>query len=154
MKTTFIFILSALLLFSCNNSNPIDDIKWIEGNWQATVQGNEVMENWKKENDSTWTGESAFVKDGKTLFTEIMSIRLRDDQLVFISAVSDQNGGTEIEFTELSKTANKIVFENTTHDFPQKITYELQKDNKLLAYITGDLNGQPERIDFKFTKVK
>jgi hypothetical protein len=155
MKNTFLLLLTATALLACTSkSNRIDQLSWLEGNWTATVEGNIVTEHWEKENDSTLIGESAFVKDGQVQFTEVMSIRLHENKLIFIAAVSDQNKGEEIAFTEVNVTDKKIVFENKSHDFPQQITYELTKDNNLSAYISGEMNGQQERIDFKYTRVK
>lgn len=149
------YTLLLLLFASCaGKSESIDEIEWINGDWHAKVQGNEVFESWERENDSSWIGKSKFVKEGKTLFTELMSIRSRKNKLVFISAVSDQNDAEKITFTEANYEKNKIVFQNKTHDFPQKITYQKKNDQEMLAYISGDLNGKKERIDFNFKKVK
>lgn len=155
MKNYVLFILLFGFLTACNSdSSKLDKLSWLEGKWQAKVQGNDVIETWSKDNDTSWTGESAFIKDGKTLFTEIMSIRVTDGKMQFISAVSDQNDAESVIFEEIQWENNKIVFENKAHDFPQRVTYKLKQENKMLAFISGEFGGKSQRIDFNFTKVK
>jgi hypothetical protein len=49
---------------------------------------------------------------------------------------------------------DKVVFENKTHDFPQKITYQFTSDDVMLATIEGTMNGKTEKIDFKYSRIK
>ncbi len=155
MKNYFVLLVLIIVAAGCNSdAKKLDKLNWLKGKWTAKVQGNDVVETWRKDSDSLWVGESAFIKEGKTLFTEVMAIRVKEGKMQFVSAVSDQNEAEEVSFEEISWTDNKIVFENKEHDFPQQITYELKDNDHMAAFISGDLNGSPQRIDFKFTKVK
>ena len=44
------------------------------------------------------------------------------------------------------------MFENPKHDFPQKITYKLNADGTVTAWVEGPMNGQPRRLEFKYAK--
>lgn len=146
-----------LLLFACNSEDPYKNTKelsWLKGKWSAHVEGSDVNETWTMKNDSTWIGKSAFLRDGKALFTEVMSIRQENGKLIFVSAVSDQNEGDEVVFTEIQRTAESVLFENKNHDFPQRIAYVKKGKDKMMAYISGNLNGEAKRIDFHFSRIQ
>jgi Domain of unknown function (DUF6265) len=156
MKKLALFLIVGTLVGSCKNDpkETLKEIDWLSGKWTATVDGNTVEESWSLQNDTIWMGESAFMREGKALFTEKMSISLKDDKFHFVTAISDQNDGSDIIFTQRERSEGKVTFENKKHDFPQLITYESKGKNEMLAYISGKLEGKPHRIDFKFSRMK
>ncbi len=156
MKKLALLLIIGSTFLSCSSDpkETIKEINWLEGKWTAIVQGNNVQEAWSLVGDSIWKGESVFIREGETLFTETMTIALKDGKFQFVTAISDQNEGEEIIFKETERTATKIVFENQKHDFPQVITYETSGKDKLKAYISGKLNGEAQRIDFDFVRLK
>jgi len=77
---------------------------------------------------------------------------LRNDKLLYIPIVSDQNSGEPTVFTEVSFSDTLIAFENMEHDFPQRITYRKTSDTTLLAFIEGEIDEQQQRIDYPYTK--
>jgi antitoxin component YwqK of YwqJK toxin-antitoxin module len=129
-------------------------MEWLDGNWTSVVQGNKVTESWRRSNDSTWTGQSKFLKNGEVLFSEEMTISKHNDVFSFTSSSDDQNEGQSIQFIAKEINKNKVVFENLEHDFPQQIVYEKNHPDSMLAYITGNLNGKVERINFRMSKAK
>ena len=42
----------------------------------------------------------------------------------------------------------RVVFENPTHDFPQRIIYHVDKDGLLMASIEGIDKGNQKKVDF------
>lgn len=144
-----------IILSACNNHySVLDKIDWIDGQWIADAEGNQILESWSRENDSTWMGTSSFIKDGKTMYSEKMSIRMRHEKLMFVAAVTNQNNAQEVFFEAIHQEKHKIVFENKGHDFPNQITYERQGEDQILAYISGQLNGVTKRIDFRYKRTK
>jgi hypothetical protein len=55
----------------------------------------------------------------------------------------------------LSKEASSttLVFENRTHDFPQRVGYERTGRDTLLAWIEGIDRGQARRVEFPYHRV-
>ena len=51
-------------------------------------------------------------------------------------------------------SANKVIFENKEHDFPQRIIYRLDSDGDLLGRIEGILDGMDRAADFPMTRTK
>lgn len=143
------------ILFSCSSPySEVDNMSWLVGKWISKVQGNNFLESWIRTNDSTWTGQSEFIKDGKLLFSEEMTITKRNNIFYFISSSNDQNEGKPVKFIAKEVTMDKVVFENLQHDFPQQITYVKNHKDSILAYISGDLDGKNERVNFRMSKAK
>ena len=154
MKATFILLIAFIALSCSNKNSEIKSLKWMSGKWTCDVQEGTMTETWTLTNDSTWVGESKFTKGKQLLFTEKISIVFRNDKLVCLIAVSDQNEGKEIPFIESERTDSKVVFENKTHDFPQKISYSKNGKDKLSAYVSGNVEGEFHKIDFDLKRVK
>lgn len=155
MRNYFFLLITIVLFSSCNSEkSQLNKLNWLEGTWQTKVEGNDVFETWQFQGDSIWVGKSTFVKNGKELFSELMSIHQDNGKMQLNSAVSNQNDAEQVIFSEISWEGNKVVFENKEHDFPQRVTYQLKNKNELFAFISGDMNGKAHQIDFNFTKVK
>jgi hypothetical protein len=45
-----------------------------------------------------------------------------------------------------------VVFKNPKHDFPQQITYRLQKNNTLKATVSGTQFGKKSSNEYLFIK--
>lgn len=152
-KVLFLFLIISIL--SCNNSySEIENIDWLEGSWTSQAEGNTILENWKKSNDSTWTGQCLFCKNGKVLFTEKMIISKRNNLLQFSSESEFHNEKRTVQFIAKNSTNDKLVFQNLKHDFPQQIIYKRIHKDSIFAYITGKVNGKPKRVNFRMSKLK
>ena len=47
-------------------------------------------------------------------------------------------------------TDDEVVFENPTHDFPQRIIYRKGADRSVTARIEGVIDGKARGVDFPF----
>jgi hypothetical protein len=90
-------------------------------------------------------GVGRTVVGGKTVAYEFMQIReIEPGQLAFIARPSGQ---AEATFSLARLGKDEVVFENLTHDFPQRVIYRRQGD-KLEARIEGTEDGKVKGIDF------
>ena len=95
-------------------------------------------------------GMSRSVRDGKASGYEFLRISEEPDgRIVFVASPSNQDSAT---FTLVEHEANRAVFENPEHDFPQRIIYSLISASKLLGRIEGSIGGEFKGIDFPMTK--
>jgi hypothetical protein len=151
-------LIAQLIIASCALSNlasaqasPLDSLTWLAGCWQAEQAEAGTVEHWLPLAGNTMLGVARTVKKGKTVAHEFMQIRLNaDDKLVFIALPSGQS---ETSFTLANKNDHSVVFENPSHDFPQRVSYQLIAPNKLLARIEGSSKGKLKAIDFPMQKV-
>ena len=50
--------------------------------------------------------------------------------------------------------ATSIVFENPTHDFPQRVGYRRVAADRMLAWIEGTESGKPRRQEFPLQRIE
>ena len=110
------------------------------------------MEEWEVLNDSTLVGKGYILEHGDTTFFESLEIRRKGEVWTYFAKVHQLQGPEVVPFTLTKQTSERVEFTNPTHDFPQKIGYELLSDNELQAYIEGPRDGQTIRIIFDFKR--
>lgn len=157
MRRIFIMVVAVIALHSCgekdNQASTLDKIGWVLGYWEMVSPEGKVTESWVRTNDSVYSGIGKYTDTaGQTLTTEEISIVLRDGKLLYIPLVSNQNDGEPVIFSEVEFSDTMVVFENKNHDFPQRIVYVKQGEGKMLAYIEGEMNGEPARLEYPYTK--
>jgi hypothetical protein len=126
----------------------VKDVAWIGGCWDYTRNARHVAENWMAPEGATMMGVSRTVNSGRTTEWEFLIIREGAKGLEYVAKPSGQ---AEATFSSTRVSANEVVFENPTHDFPTRIIYKRDGD-ALVASIEGMLNGQARRIDFPYRK--
>jgi hypothetical protein len=154
-KTTLIVLLLAIV--SCKKAETVekDKIKladWLIGNWENKSPDGILTENWKKVNDSTFSAVSLFIKGKDTLHSEKITLSQQGEMLMYSATVNGQNNDKAIDFPSTTETENKLIFENPSHDYPQKITYSKGANNTLTAEISGDLRGKKTTERFIMVK--
>ena len=126
----------------------IADAGFIAGCWSFERNGRMVEEHWLAPAGGSLLGVSRTVAGGKTAEFEFLQIRETSDGLAYIAKPSGQ---PEATFKMASKASNTIVFENPTHDFPQRISYKREGDT-LTARVEGTMNGKARGIDFPYKR--
>ncbi|GAA4766846.1 MULTISPECIES: DUF6265 family protein [Flavobacterium] len=132
----------------------LENAKWIIGSWGNTTKEGVLSETWSQLNDSTLSGKTAFITGKDTLFTETIEIIQINDSLLYNTKVSNQNEGRTVSFKASTLTENQIVFENSKHDFPQKITYNKISSDSLVAKISGKKDGKEASEEYPMRKNK
>jgi len=144
-KITFLMFLLAVV--SCQKKEAVekDKIKiagWLIGTWENKSPDGVLTESWQKVNDSTFSATSYFIKTDDTLHSEKITLSQKGEILMYSATVNGQNNDKAIDFGSTTETEKKLIFENPSHDYPQKITYTKENDNTIIAEITGDLRGK------------
>ena len=149
-------ILVALLLlsrpvFAEEVVSTIDKLSWLKGCWGLNKDGREITEHWLGPSGKTMLGVSRTVADGKTVEFEFMQIRQLDNgEIVFIAKPSGQS---EARFTLIKAGTAEMIFENPSHDFPQRVIYRLGENGLLLGRIEGVSNGKEKAADFPLQRI-
>jgi hypothetical protein len=108
-------------------------------------------EQWTAPAGGTMFGVGRTVRGGTTVEYEFMQIRVgTDGKLVFIALPSGQR---ETSFALTSAGEREVAFENPQHDFPTRVSYRLQADDRLVARIEGQRDGKPRGIEYVFKRV-
>ena len=125
------------------------DLAFLAGCWKFERDGRTVEEHWLAPSGGSLMGVSRTVEKGKTVDYEFLQIRDLPDGLTYIAKPSNQ---PEAQFRMTSKTGDEIVFENPTHDFPQRIRYRRTSD-ALHARIEGTITGKERGMDFPYQRI-
>jgi len=157
MKYFLTYILSvSLALFSCET--PLKkvqdnfDLNQLVGRWEHDENKNNQFEEWQLLNESELRGKGFILENGDTTFIEALTIKKIGNRLVYSAEVGDQNNGEKIPFELTGQTSKSLEFSNYSHDFPQRIVYEMKSDSTMQAYIEGPRNDQKIRIVFDYIK--
>ena len=121
---------------------------WLEGTWNRTnvKAGRTASERWVKTDQGEFQGWGVSMNGPDTSFVEKLKIITKDNEVYYVADVSGNKELTYFKFTEL--TAAGFVCEDPEHDFPKKISYQVN-GTKLKATISG--NGKS--IDYLFEKI-
>ena len=156
-KITLVLLLLAIVSCKNSESNEKDKIKvarWLLGNWENKLADGKLSETWKKVNDSTFQAQSYFIKEKDTLHFETITLKQKGEELTYDAAVKGQNGDKPVTFKLTNLTEKQLVFENSKHDYPKKISYTQITEDSLVAEISGILAGKPSSEKFSMKKIK
>lgn len=151
MKKVSLILLLLLTILSCKKgekTNILNEIDWLIGTWENNSDKGNLLEIWKKENDSVYSGQSFYIKAKDTLHFESIQLKQISDSLLYSSSVKGQDNDLALDFKLTSKTQNQFVFENPKNDYPQKIVYKLITRDSLVAIISGIQQGKTSSESF------
>ncbi len=143
-------LLPTLLLAACASAqaqaDPFAPIAWLAGCW--TQQGREAgsVEQWMAPAGGVMLGMARTLKGGRVVEFEFLQIRAGADGK--LSYIAQPQGRPPTEFKLLRQGEAEALFENSTHDFPQRVGYRREAADRLVARIEGTMNGKERGIDF------
>ncbi len=164
----FLTTVALTLLISCKNESQIEvfgiktkkkylqleKAKWLIGNWENITKESDSRELWSQKNDSTLFAESFTTVGKDTVFYEKVDLIERNDSLLYIVSVRNQNNEKPVAFYLTKSTENQLVFENPKHDFPNKIEYTKIGSDSIFARIHGTEKGETVSVDFPMKRSK
>lgn len=170
MKHLILLSFSTLFLLSCSNaqndshtlslspgqespSATIDQIGWIQGNWQGEAFGGTVEEVWNPPSAGTMMGMFKSEKGGIVNFYELMIIAEQDNTLLMKLKHfnPDLSGWEEKEETvdfPLVKLEPKAAYFDG-------LTFEKISEEEMHVYVVaGEEGGKKQELKFVYKKVK
>ena len=135
MKHKIFFLILVIIppaVASAQNYTNLDTLRWILEEWQLDDGKKITTETWIKLSPTTYDGigQTVIKNDNKITFTESLRIIEMSGEVFYLAKVSHNEFPISFKLTECSN--NRAVFENATHDFPQKIVYQLSEDGLIL----------------------
>ena len=134
----------ASIEISTAQSASLDQLAWMAGCWRQQSSGRVVDEMWMAPSGGAMLGVGRTVAKGRAVAHEFMQIREDGGRIAFIARPSGQ---AEASFALINTGARDVVFENPTHDFPQRVIYRLDGDT-LVGRIEGTQNGKSRSADY------
>jgi len=130
-------------------ATPLPDLAWLAGTWLQGSGENTVEEHWMWPRGTSMIGSARHVADGKTVGFEHLRIEVEDGKLVYIALPSGQ---TETRFEQTELTETTMTFTNTTHDFPNRITYRLEDDDLLVVEVSGGTGDEEQAFELRMRR--
>ncbi len=134
-------------------STDLTAFAWLEGEWQRATRSGVSIERWRRVPGVGLVGEGARLPDGADteIHSEALLLVTMGADTFYIARPAENPYPTA--FRLISLTDDTAVFENPTHDFPQRITYQRVSEEAMTASIEGPGDGaQVRRIDFEFVR--
>lgn len=117
--------LLAFILSVSATAQTLEDLSWMSGYWVASRQGASYEELWMPAAGGVMLGLNRHINaSGRSTF-EYLRIAETDSSIVYLAS---PEGAAAVPFTLTTITSTSAVFENLTHDFPQRIIYSLSGD--------------------------
>lgn len=126
----------------------LDSLAWMAGSWTGATRGIDMEEHWTAPKGNSMIGIHRDIGKGRTLSFEYLRIEQRGDQIVYLSMPNGRSPATPFPLKEIA--GMRVVFENTAHDFPQRIIY-WKDGNDLRARIEGLLNGKADSDEWRWS---
>lgn len=143
-------MLIAAALLALTQAQPTPDVSWMAGYWLDCSNGREVSETWSDPRAGLMVGHNVTIaRDGRVGF-EVSHITMTPNGFAY---VAQPDGAPPTPFILTESTASRAVFSNPENDFPQRVIYWREGD-VLNARIEGDINGQPQSMDWRFDKAE
>jgi hypothetical protein len=128
----------------------VEQVGWLTGCWETSSAQRTIEEHWLPPRGGTMLGMGRTVREGRTIEYESVVIRVENGRLAYEAHPSGQ--ASAVFFAD-QIADGRVVFENLTHDFPQRVGYERRGDAALLAWIEGTQNGRTRRTEFPYQRV-
>ena len=144
-------LIGAMLGRGDQNPKPtLDSLTWMAGSWSGTTAGGAVTmeEHWTAPKGNSMIGIHRDSAKTRTILFEFLRIEQQGDQIVYLSMPNGRSPATPFPLKEVSGT--RVVFENPTHDFPQRIIY-WKDGNDLRARIEGTMKGKEASDEWRWS---
>ncbi len=144
---SLVFVLS-LTVEARQGKATLDALAWMAGSWSGTSRGIDMEEVWTVPKGNSMIGMHRDVGKGRTLGFEFLRIEQQAEAIVYLSMPNGRSPATPFPLKEVSGT--RVVFENPTHDFPQRIIY-WKEGADLRARIEGAQNGKESSMEWRWS---
>jgi len=129
----------------------IAELAWLKGCWSSEGKERQTTEQWLKPGGENMLGVSRTIARGKTVEFEFMQIWEEENGEIFF--IAQPSGQKQTRFKLSTIGSREVVFENPTHDFPQRVIYRLVEDGSLLGRIEGVIQGKKKTVDFPMKRI-
>lgn len=129
----------------------ISQLSWLSGCWAYDNKDAGSGEYWMPPAGTTMLAVNRTVRQSKTVGFEYL--RIEETVSGSLALFASPSGQSPARFDMKRLATNEVIFENLTHDFPQRIIYRLLERGTLLGRIEGQSDGTDVAIDFPMTAI-
>lgn len=144
--------IAALAAWAWPSESPdarVTQVAWLAGCWELSAGGRVVEEQWTRPRGGLMLGIGRTVRGDSLVEYEQVRIFERGGLLVYGANPSGQTPA-EFESTLLSDSA--VTFENSSHDFPQRVMYRQPTADSLVGRVEGMSRGKLRGVEFRYAR--
>ncbi len=136
----------------------IADLGWLSGTWIHDTPQGPWIEVWGPATGDAIAGMMQATRDGETWLFELFTVQERDGEIRYwlrhfdpglVPWASDADGPINMALTEAGE--NRVVFEDPSRGWPQRLIYERQGD-ELVARLEGEADNGPRTFELRFRR--
>lgn len=122
-------------------------LSWLAGNWIENGKTRTVRERWAGPYGGVLLGVAVTTQGDTAKSFEFLRIAKTPTGLSYFAS---PNAAPPTEFKAIEICNARVVFENKTHDFPQRVIYAKGANGDLTARIEGMLKGKLAGQDWHY----
>lgn len=126
-------------------------MKFLAGTWEST-NNIKFYEKWELLNDSTMRGLGFSINNGDTIYDEQLYLQRIEEKISYVAIVWKQNHAEPILFPLVEAGRKEFVFENPSHDYPNRIIYKKTSDSTM--HIRIETLKETKGKDFYMKKIE
>jgi hypothetical protein len=150
-----VMLLSAFLVFFLSPTSPlpripaspptITDLTWLEGTWQGRIGGRDFEAHYTGVEGGQVLSASKYTENGKPAGFEFERFEQRGDTLL-LTPFPEGKSSVSFPLAEYDSRTRRAVFENLSHDFPTRISYQRVGKDRLTILVSGPGEDGKEQV--------
>src|ERR671910_1706581 len=150
-----VMLLSAFLVFFLSPTSPlpgipaspptITDLTWLEGTWQGRIGGRDFEAHYTGVEGEQVLSASKYTENGKPAGFEFERFEQRGDTLL-LTPFPEGKSSVSFPLAEYDSRTRRAVFENLSHDFPTRISYQRVGKDRLTILVSGPGEDGKEQV--------
>jgi len=150
-KAAFIAALAAALLSPPLAAQELAEAAFLAGTWVERKGSLVTDEIWLAPKAGEMAGVNRTVLGGKRSAIEYMRIESREGRPVYLASPGSK---APVAFKAVESSPTRLVFENTAHDYPQRVIYWSEGPEVLMSRIEGKVGGKERSQQWRFVRVR
>jgi hypothetical protein len=128
----------------------VADLAFMSGCWRGqTRSGTTIEEFYTTPSSNLLVGTTRYIRDGRSVDFEFTRIDQTDSGAVI---TPHPKGVRSVSFAPKVVETNRVIWENPTHDFPQRIIYTRVATDTLVARIEGRTPSGDRAVEWRMAR--
>jgi hypothetical protein len=123
----------------------IRDLTWLEGTWQGRIGGRDFEAHYTGVEGEQVLSASKYTEAGKPAGFEFERFEQRGNTLL-LTPFPEGNSSVSFPLAQYDARARRAVFENLSHDFPTRISYQRVAQDRLTILVSGPGEDGQEQV--------
>ena len=147
LSTFLVFLSSPTSPLSRIPASPptISDLSWLEGTWRGRIGGRYFEAHYTGVEGEQVLSASKYAENGRPAGFEFERFEQRGDTLL-LTPFPEGQSSVSFPLADYDAGARRAVFENLSHDFPTRISYQRVANDRLTILVSGPGEDGNEQV--------